>query len=396
MRTRDAAAGHLKAGAQRVLISAPGKDVDATIVLGVNGAAYHPRQQVLSAAACTTNCAASMVKVLHEAFGLTRGFLTTVHAYTNDQAVLDTPHKDPRRARSAAVNIIPTSTGAAKAIGLVLPEVAGRLDGVALRVPVEDGSICDLTCELAVPVTAAEVNDAFAAAADRDLAGVLRYSERPLVSRDVVGDPASCVFDSGLTQAAVLAAGVVGAGAVSVLAPAWAGPGPAGPAAATASMPGYGMHGGANGMGMRGGDSAGMGWGGGTCLWATDVPSGTLTGAQRTTLAAMAEEEKLAHDLYQAFGGRYDADVFDRIAAAETRHLAAVRTLLDRYGIADPTAGKGGRAVRQRRRAGHLRQVPRRRQRLPARGARCRGEGRELVYQRLLMASQHHLAAFTR
>jgi glyceraldehyde 3-phosphate dehydrogenase len=201
LRTRDAASGHLKAGARRVLISAPGKDVDATIVRGVNDVAYHPRHQVLSAASCTTNCAAPMVSVLHDAFGLTRGFLTTVHAYTNDQAVLDTPHKDLRRARSAAVNIIPTSTGAAKAIGLVLPEVAGRLDGVALRVPVEDGSICDLTCELAVPVTAAEVNEAFSAAADGDLAGVLRYSERPLVSRDVVGDPASCVFDSGLTQA---------------------------------------------------------------------------------------------------------------------------------------------------------------------------------------------------
>ncbi|GLH99747.1 type I glyceraldehyde-3-phosphate dehydrogenase [Phytohabitans aurantiacus] len=201
LRTRDAAAAHLKAGAQRVLISAPGKEVDATIVLGVNESIYDPiRHQVLSAASCTTNCAAPMVKVLNDAFGISRGYLTTVHAYTNDQAVLDGPHKDLRRARSAAVNIIPTSTGAARAIGLVLPELAGRLDGVALRVPVEDGSIVDLTCELRQPATAAEVNTAFAAAERGDLGGVLRYSERPLVSRDIVGDPASCVFDAGLTQ----------------------------------------------------------------------------------------------------------------------------------------------------------------------------------------------------
>ncbi|WP_422771259.1 type I glyceraldehyde-3-phosphate dehydrogenase [Plantactinospora sp. WMMC1484] len=202
LRTRDAAAGHLKAGARRVLISAPAKDVDATIVLGVNESTYHPRQQVISAASCTTNCAAPMVKVLHDAFGVARGYLTTVHAYTNDQAVLDSPHKDLRRARSAAVNIIPTSTGAAKAIGLVLPAVAGRLDGVALRVPVEDGSVTDLTCELDVPATVAELNDAFATAADGPLRGVLRYTDRPMVSRDVVGDPASCVFDAALTQSA--------------------------------------------------------------------------------------------------------------------------------------------------------------------------------------------------
>jgi glyceraldehyde 3-phosphate dehydrogenase len=201
LRSRDAAAAHLKAGAQRVLITAPGKDVDATIVLGVNDSVYDPVQhQVLSAASCTTNCAAPMVKVLHDAFGIRRGYLTTVHAYTNDQAVLDGPHKDLRRARAAAVNIIPTSTGAARAIGLVLPELAGRLDGVALRVPVEDGSIVDLTCELREPATAAEVNAAFAAAERADLGGVLRYSERPLVSRDIIGDPASCVFDAGLTQ----------------------------------------------------------------------------------------------------------------------------------------------------------------------------------------------------
>jgi glyceraldehyde 3-phosphate dehydrogenase len=202
MRSRDDAARHLKAGARRVLLSAPGKEVDATIVVGVNESEYDSvRHEILSAASCTTNCAAPMVKVLHERFGLVRGFLTTVHAYTNDQVLLDTPHKDPRRARAAAVNIIPTSTGAAKAVGLVLPEIAGRLDGVALRVPVENGSLSDLTCELATPVTAADVNAAFAAAATGDLSGVLRYTEAPVVSRDVVGEAASCVFDAGLTQA---------------------------------------------------------------------------------------------------------------------------------------------------------------------------------------------------
>jgi glyceraldehyde 3-phosphate dehydrogenase len=204
LRTRDDAAGHLKAGAKRVLISAPGKaGIDATVVLGVNDADFDPAvHEVISAASCTTNCAAPMVKVLHDAFGVERGFLTTVHAYTNDQALIDAPHKDLRRARSAAVNIIPTSTGAAKAIGLVIPEMAGRLDGVALRVPVEDGSLVDLAVQLATPVTAEEVNAAFALAADGDLTGILSYARAPIVSRDVVGDPASCVFDAALTQAA--------------------------------------------------------------------------------------------------------------------------------------------------------------------------------------------------
>jgi len=201
-RTREAAGGHLKAGARKVLLSVPGKDVDGTVVLGVSRDDFaDPHHEVVSAASCTTNCAAPMVKVLHEAFGLEQGFLTTVHAYTNDQMLLDTPHKDPRRARSAAVNIIPTSTGAARAIGLVLPELAGRLNGVAIRVPVDDGSLTDLTVVLSRPVTAAEVNQAFAVAAAGNLTGILRYSEAPLVSRDVVGDPASCVFDSALTQA---------------------------------------------------------------------------------------------------------------------------------------------------------------------------------------------------
>jgi glyceraldehyde 3-phosphate dehydrogenase len=204
LRTRDDAALHLKAGASRVLISAPGKGVDATLVPGVNADTYDPvRHQIVSAASCTTNCVAPLVKVLHEAFGLERGYLTTVHAYTNDQNILDAPHKDARRARAAGVNIIPTSTGAAKAVGLVLPELAGRLDGVALRVPVIDGSISDLTLDLGTEVTAAQVNEvvAAAAAADGPMHGIIRYTEAPIVSSDIIGDPASCIFDATLTQA---------------------------------------------------------------------------------------------------------------------------------------------------------------------------------------------------
>jgi glyceraldehyde 3-phosphate dehydrogenase len=211
LRARDDAAAHLKAGAKRVLITAPGKNADITIVFGINERSIDTVQhEILSAASCTTNCAAPMVKVLQERFGIVHGFLTTVHAYTNDQMLLDGPHKDPRRARAAAVNIIPTSTGAAKAIGLVLPEVAGRLDGVALRVPVENGSITDLTLELAVPVTAHDINEAFAVAAADGLAGIIRYTDAPMVSRDVVGDPASCVFDASLTQADGVMAKVFG------------------------------------------------------------------------------------------------------------------------------------------------------------------------------------------
>jgi len=204
LRTRDDAALHLKAGAGRVLISSPGKGVDATLVPGVNADTYDPdRHQNVSAASCTTNCVAPLIKVLHEAFTLERGYLTTVHAYTNDQNVLDAPHKDARRARAAGVNIIPTSTGAAKAVGLVLPELAGRLDGVALRVPVIDGSISDLTLEFATEVTAAGINEAVAASssAGQPMHGIIRYADAPLVSTDIVGDPASCVFDAGLTQA---------------------------------------------------------------------------------------------------------------------------------------------------------------------------------------------------
>ncbi|GAA3560948.1 type I glyceraldehyde-3-phosphate dehydrogenase [Nonomuraea rosea] len=201
-RTRDDAARHLKAGARKVLITAPGKSVDVTIVPGVNDAAYDAvRHEIVSLASCTTNCVAPMIKVLHRNFGLVRGLMTTIHAYTGDQRLLDGPHKDPRRARSAAVNIVPTTTGAARMVGQVMPELAGRLDGVAIRVPVEDGSITDLGVQLTRAVTAEEVNRAFAEAAADDLAGILRFSTDPLVSRDIIGDPASCVFDSALTQA---------------------------------------------------------------------------------------------------------------------------------------------------------------------------------------------------
>ncbi|MGW7721079.1 type I glyceraldehyde-3-phosphate dehydrogenase [Streptomyces chartreusis] len=201
-RTREQAGRHLKAGARKVLLSVPGKDVDATVVMGVNEGTYEPEQHhVVSNASCTTNCVAPMVKVLDDSFGLVKGLMTTIHGYTNDQVVLDGPHKDPRRGRSAAVNIIPTSTGAARAVGLVLPELAGTLDGIAVRVPVEDGSLTDLSVVLQRPVTADEVNTAFREAADGPLKGVLRVSDAPIVSRDIVGDPASCVLDAPLTQA---------------------------------------------------------------------------------------------------------------------------------------------------------------------------------------------------
>jgi glyceraldehyde 3-phosphate dehydrogenase len=200
---RNDAALHLKGGARKVLISAPGKGADLTVVVGVNDSEYDPqRHDVVSAASCTTNCVVPMAKVLNDKFGLVKGLMTTIHAYTGDQMLLDGPHKDLRRARSAAVSIVPTSTGAARTAGLVVPELAGRLDGVAVRVPVEDGSLTDLTAVLGRDVTVDEVNGAFEQAAAGDLAGVLRYSTDALVSRDIVGDPASCVFDSGLTQVA--------------------------------------------------------------------------------------------------------------------------------------------------------------------------------------------------
>ena len=202
-RTREAAAAHLDAGARKVLISAPGKGVDATIVLGVNEQSYDPAvHHVISNASCTTNCVAPMVKVLLDAFGIEQGYMTTVHAYTNDQNVLDGPHKDPRRARTAATNIIPTTTGAARAVGEVIPAMVGKLDGIALRVPVVDGSLVDLAAVLSREVTADEVDAAFqAAGTSGPLAGKLRYTTDPVVSTDVIGDSASCVFDSSLTQA---------------------------------------------------------------------------------------------------------------------------------------------------------------------------------------------------
>ncbi|MDN0200032.1 type I glyceraldehyde-3-phosphate dehydrogenase [Streptomyces sp. S.PNR 29] len=201
-RSREQAGEHLKAGARKVLLSVPGKGVDATVVMGVNEGTYDPEHDhVLSNASCTTNCVAPMVKVLDEYFGIVKGLMTTIHGYTNDQVVLDGPHKDLRRGRSAAVNIIPTSTGAARAVGLVLPELAGALDGVAVRVPVEDGSLTDLSVILDREVSAEKVNAAFREAADGPLKGVLRVSDAPIVSRDVVGDPASCVLDAPLTQA---------------------------------------------------------------------------------------------------------------------------------------------------------------------------------------------------
>src|SRR6266704_7004875 len=200
---REDAALHLKGGARKVLLSAPGKGADLTVVIGVNDADYDPRRHdVISNASCTTNCVAPMAKVLNDSFGLVRGFMTTIHAYTGDQMLLDGPHKDLRRARSAAISMVPTTTGAAKSTGLVIPELAGRLDGVAVRVPVQDGSLTDLTAVLARDVSAADINAAFEEAAAGPMAGILHYSTDPLVSRDIIGDPASCVFDSGLTQAA--------------------------------------------------------------------------------------------------------------------------------------------------------------------------------------------------
>jgi glyceraldehyde 3-phosphate dehydrogenase len=192
---------HLAAGAKKVLLTAPSKDdVDAMIVLGVNDATLRAEHRIVSNASCTTNCLAPMAKVLHEAFGIERGFMNTVHAYTNDQRILDMPHKDLRRAR-ACMNIIPSTTGAAKAVGKVIPALKGRLDGMSLRVPVQDGSIVDLTAVLAKPATPAEINAALRAAADGALRGLLRYTEDPIVSSDVIGDPASCVVDGLSTQA---------------------------------------------------------------------------------------------------------------------------------------------------------------------------------------------------
>jgi glyceraldehyde 3-phosphate dehydrogenase len=203
---------HIAAGAKKVIISAPATDEDVTIVMGVNDDKYDAaNHHIISNASCTTNCLAPMAKVLNDQFGIVRGLMTTIHAYTNDQVILDFPHKDLRRARAAATNIIPTSTGAAKAISLVLPELKGKLDGYAMRVPVPTGSVTDLTVELAREVTAAEINAAMkAAATSGPLKGYLTYTEDPIVSSDIVTDPSSCIFDSGLTKVVGTTAKVVG------------------------------------------------------------------------------------------------------------------------------------------------------------------------------------------
>jgi glyceraldehyde 3-phosphate dehydrogenase len=187
-------------GAKKVIISAPATGDDLTIVMGVNHHLYDGSQTIISNASCTTNCLAPLAKVLHDSFGIERGLMTTIHAYTADQNLQDGPHKDLRRARAAALNIVPTSTGAAKAIGLVLPELQGKLDGYALRVPVPTGSATDLTVQLATPASADEIDAAYRAAADGPLAGVLTYTDAPIVSSDIVTDPASCIYDAKLTK----------------------------------------------------------------------------------------------------------------------------------------------------------------------------------------------------
>ncbi len=194
------AKGHLDAGAKKVIISAPATDEDITIVLGVNDDKYDGSQNIISNASCTTNCLGPLAKVLNDEFGIVKGLMTTVHAYTQDQNLQDGPHKDLRRARAAALNIVPTSTGAAKAIGLVLPELKGKLDGYALRVPIPTGSCTDLTAELSKSTTADEINAAFKAAADGPLKGILKYYDAPIVSSDIVTDPHSSIFDAGLTK----------------------------------------------------------------------------------------------------------------------------------------------------------------------------------------------------
>jgi glyceraldehyde 3-phosphate dehydrogenase len=199
---RESAEKHLSAGAQKVIISAPAKGEDITIVPGVNADQYDPTtHHVISNASCTTNSVVPMSSVLDDAFGIDRALMTTCHAYTNDQNLLDLPHKDLRRARAAAINIVPASTGAAKATSLAIPKLKGKMDGMAFRVPVPDGSVTDLVCVLDREVTVEEVNDAFRTAAGGRLRGILRYSEEPLVSSDIVGDPHSCIFDALSTMA---------------------------------------------------------------------------------------------------------------------------------------------------------------------------------------------------
>ncbi len=199
---RDDAAKHLEAGAQKVIISAPATDPDVTVALGVNfDQAYDPdRHQIISNASCTTNCLAPVAKVMHDTVGIERGLMTTIHAYTADQRLQDMPHKDLRRARAAAINLIPTSTGAAKAIGVVLPELEGKLNGIAVRAPVATGSVVDLVCEVSRETSAEEINAAAREAADGSLRGILAYTEDPIVSTDIVQDPHSSIFDSGQTM----------------------------------------------------------------------------------------------------------------------------------------------------------------------------------------------------
>lgn len=198
--SRDDASKHLTAGANKVVISAPAKNPDITIVLGVNQDIYDSdKHNLLSMASCTTNSLAPMVKILHENYTVKNGFMTTIHAYTNDQRILDFPHKDLRRARSAAVSMIPTTTGAARAIGLVMPELSGKLNGVAIRVPVPDGSITDFVAEVSKGTSVEEINTAFKTASEDELKGILQYSDEPLVSADIIGNPHSCIFDAPST-----------------------------------------------------------------------------------------------------------------------------------------------------------------------------------------------------
>ena len=197
----EGAGKHLSAGAGKVVISAPAKGNIPTVVLGVNDHTLTGKERILSNASCTTNCLAPMAKVLNDAFGIEKGYITTIHAYTQDQLLQDGPHSDLRRARAAAASIVPTSTGAAKAVGLVLPELKGKLDGIAMRVPVTDGSVTDLVAILKQDVTAQQINDAVKAAADSYLKGILEYTEDEIVSADIVGNPYSCIFDSKLTSA---------------------------------------------------------------------------------------------------------------------------------------------------------------------------------------------------
>ena len=204
------AGGHLEAGARKVVISAPAKGNIATVVLGVNENILTGEERIVSNASCTTNCLAPMAKVLDDAFGLEKGYITTVHAYTSDQNLHDAPHSDLRRARAAALSIVPTSTGAAKAVGLVLPHLNGKLDGIALRVPTPTGSLTDLTAILKKPASKAEINAAFKAAAEGELKGILEYTEDPIVSIDIYGNTHSCIFDAALTSANETLVKVVG------------------------------------------------------------------------------------------------------------------------------------------------------------------------------------------